>query len=248
MTKHALAISTYFRYGINPERLNIFKKSIYSLLDSGYNGHIYICDDGSNTTEHMDIIDNLDCDNISIYRQPENRGYARIKNLGIKSILESDCEFGFLCDDDLLYTKGWWNYYIDAYEKTGFPHYSFYNHTYYDDGLGIGEIFFHNDVKLRLTPLLQGGMLTFSRSLIEKIGYYKVLPRKLGHEHTNFTLRVMYQGIIPGFLDLADSLEYLNHINESKAVTTVPDDYEEQCRENGKYFNINLDKYEPCII
>ena len=247
MIKHSLAISTFFPSYVNPLRLDVFKKSICSLIDSGYDGFIFICDDGSSTFDHLDFIYSLNNDKIIVYKQIENRGYSKIKNLGIKLILDQNNEFGFLCDDDLLYNKNWWRYYLDAYEKTGYPHFSFFNHTYngpYNDSTP----FENNGINLRITPLLQGGMLTFSANLIREVGYYKIFPRKLGHEHTNFTVRIIHKKIIPGYLDLRDSLEYLNHVEESVRISTVPNNYLEQILENGAFVYTDLDRIEPCII
>jgi hypothetical protein len=247
MINHSLAISTFFPPYVNPLRLTIFQTSICSLIESGYDGYIFICDDGSSTYDHLDFIYSLHNDKIVVYKQGENRGYSKIKNLGIKLILDQNNEFGFLCDDDLLYKKDWWTYYLDAYEKTGYPHYSFFNHTYGGQH-DLGTLFEKNGIDLRLTPLLQGGMLTFSSTLINQVGYYKIFPRKLGHEHTNFTVRIIHKNIIPGFLDLRDSMEYLSHVEESVRISTVPNDYQEQIIENGVFVYTDLDRIEPCIF
>jgi len=96
--------------------------------------------------------------------------------------------------------------------------------------------------------MLQGGLLTFSKDMIEEIGYIKVFPRKLGHEHTHWTLKAIKRGIVNGFIDLADSMKYINYCDRTATITTRPDDFEEQARENEKFMYKGFEINEPCII
>jgi len=245
---YSLAISTYFREGLNPERLNLFKKSIDSLLNSNFDSTIFLCDDGSDTQEHINYIDEINDSRIQVIKKGCNGGYSRIKNLGIQLILNSGCDFGFLCDDDILYQPNWFVHYIDAYNQTRYPHYCFYDHEYNIHIKDPGQTFIHNNIALRRTPMLQGGMLTFSKEMINKIGYIKVFPRKLGHEHTHWTLKAINRGIVPGFIDLNDSINFLGYCDKSGTITTRPEDFEEQANENSKFMYEGYEINEPCLI
>jgi glycosyltransferase involved in cell wall biosynthesis len=225
--KHGIAISTYFPKNYREDRLKIFTKSITSLLQSEFPGKIFIVDDGSDVVDHIDIVKAEDYDKrIKIIMKPQNTGIAKTKNTCIKTLLDHGCPIGFLADDDMEYRKGWESLYIDSMKKAKIPHFSFFTG-------GEVETVEHNGHRINKTPLLCGSLLTFTKNLIDRVGYFKVLPYKYGHEHTNFTTRSILMKEIPFFCDVVDSDKFLNIIPESFSVKSMLEVDQNGVDENG---------------
>ena len=80
MTTSGVAISTYF-CDVTPEiRLNVFKKSINSLIVSEYKGPIFLVDDGSTKKDHLNFVREVYGDRIFIQERSENGGLSKVKN------------------------------------------------------------------------------------------------------------------------------------------------------------------------
>jgi glycosyltransferase involved in cell wall biosynthesis len=238
--KHGIAISTYFPKKYRTARLGIFLQSIRSLLASNYRGKIFLVDDGSGTSDHLDIIRGEDAEKrISIIEKHENSGIARTKNTSIKALIDSGCRIGFLADDDMSYSPGWEDLYIRSMEKSKIPHFSFF--------MGEGaEVVMHQGHRVKKTPLLCGSFLTFTKELIDELGYFKILPYKYGHEHTNFTMRAVTWGKVPFYCDVEGSENFLTLIPESFSVKSMLDVSAEGVDKNGSIALKEFDK-EPFI-
>lgn len=224
--KHGIAISTYFPKNYNEERLNIFSRSITSLLESDFPGKIFVIDDGSGGLDHIDLLKAKDHEKrIKVILKPENTGVAKTKNTSIKTLLDHDCPIGFLADDDLHYQKGWAEHYVDSMKKASIPHFSLFIE-------GGAETVERNGHLIRKTPHVNGCFLTFTKNLIERVGYFRVLPYKYGHEHSNFSIRNCLMNQIPFFCDVVDSERYLKLIPESIAVKSMLEIDQEGFRNN----------------
>jgi glycosyltransferase involved in cell wall biosynthesis len=237
MSKTGLAISTYFCEGTPKDRLSIFKRSMESLLATGYPGKIYLVDDGSTRTEHLEGIDKR----VTVIRK-EHGGIARTKNTCIRLLLEDGVDVGFLADDDVFYLDFAWHIaYSDAVRDTGMDHLSFYHNNKPCD------LVYYNGYPLRRTPDVNGCFFTFTGRLIERIGYIKVLPCDYGHEHSNFSFRadrLFGQG---GFFDLVDAKRYIDLVPESLSVKSVVDVNEESLAVNAKVAILSEFTYEQCV-
>jgi len=236
--KHAMAISTYLGEKMF-DRCEIIKESITSLLESGYPGIIHVVDDCSKMKDHLNFIGELNEHRVKVYVQEQNGGLSKVKNRGIKQILEGGSDFGFLADDDVHYEKGWWNMYLEAYEKTGIPHFCC-------TASNCGHIAVVNGFNIRNVGVHQGSVITFSKKMIDEMGYYKVLPCKLGHEHTQWTNKAVHRKITPFIADTVNSHEFLRYIGNS--CSTRPADFYIQASTNLSFICKELDINEKCII
>lgn len=235
---HGLAISTFMRNSPNlQERLGIFKHSLLSLYYSEYNGYLCLVDDGSEVDDHLVYANALFGNRINIIKSPENRGIARTKNKCIKAILDAGCDIGFLSDDDIQYFKGFDTAYSRKMESTRIPHFSYYVNKK-DANIQMYGIDY-----IRQTPALNGCFITFTKQLIEDIGYFKIFPNKYGHEHSNFTYRAIHHGKIPYFCDICDSEKYIRLIDASDAIGSIEKNKSE-IAENGSMLLANLDVIE----
>lgn len=242
---YGIAISTYFNENINYKRLPNFQKCITSLLDSNVDAPIFVVDDGSTIKTHLEIIPKDS--RISIIEKDINGGYSKIKNSGIKKVLDAGCDFVFLLDDDVhIINKDWCHVYIKAYNQTRIPHFCFYDNSYMGVKTNKGEIKSINGYDIILTPLVQGGMMTFTKELIDTVGYFKVFPEKLGHEHTHFTNKLIHKKIISGYTDIVDSDLMLRYIDSTGDITTRPDNFCYMASVNEKFLYSDYDIVEKC--
>lgn len=241
MKDYGIGISTYFNQSIlNKNRLDIFKKSISSLCNIKEDFPIIIVDDGSTTKEHIQFTNSLQDDRITIIENNLNEGYAKTKNIAIHTILK-DCNFGIIADDDIHYKNQYsLKNYIDSMKQTNFHHFCFYDESYWGFDNYFGEELIVNEVKIRRTNLVQGGLITFSNKFIEDNGYIKIFPAKLGHEHTHWTLKAIHNKLIPGFIDLIDSKDYIEYLDKGIA-TTRPEDFSEMANINAAYMYSGFD-------
>jgi len=224
--EHGIAISTYFPANYNSERLGIFSRSIESLLHSEFPGKIFVIDDGSDVVDHIDVLKTEDFEKrVKIIMKSQNTGVAKTKNTCIKTLIDYGCSIGFLADDDIEYKNGWAEAYIDSMEKASIPHFS----LFIDKGAEEVEC---NGHKVNKTPHVNGCFLTFTKNLIESVGYFKSLPYKYGHEHSNFTIRNVVMGKIPFYADIVESNKYLGLIPESVGVKSILEIDEEGFKNN----------------
>jgi len=232
--KTGLAISTYFCEHTPSERFNIFRSSIESLLISGYDSTIVIVDDGSTTQKHLEGLDSR----IGVVRR-DHGGVARTKNTCIKELLARNVDVGFLADDDICYGGGWHVRYSDAVVKTGLDHFSFFLENTPCEFQELGGL------TIRKTPSVNGCFLTFTKKLVDLIGFFKILPHDYGHEHSNFSLRAAVLAKQGGFYDICDSDRYIQIIPDSisnKSIGVV-DSY--KFKENEQHAILTEFKYEP---
>lgn len=237
-----LSISTYSDSNTPIERYSIIENCLQSLLDNLPNDvYINIVSDGM-TEQHRAILNKFP---FEVIERDYNGGVAEAKNTGIKAILDKGCNIGFLCDDDMIFkSKELFNAYADTMTKTGIPHMCLFLE---DNGENCRDIN-HNGTTVKKTPWVNGCFLTFTKQLIEEIGYFKVLPYKYGHEHSNFTRRCVHQNKIPYYCDIINSRDYIDIDKSSlsgiKSISNV--DYD-RFKDNEHASIQNLDEYVPIV-
>jgi GT2 family glycosyltransferase len=200
--KHGIAISTYFLSETHPERISIFKKCIDTLIASEYPGKIFLVDDGSETKNHLLYAENK---GILIIERPENGGEGRVKNTSLRVLLDAECDYLFISDDDMLFRPGWWEAYINAMDTTGIPHMAYI----LDGARIINERFCGIEITRLLSPTTNGCFLIMTRKIPEKIGGWPIGKEKFGHLHENFSMRCLKYGLIPFYCDLKDKKKYV---------------------------------------
>lgn len=246
--KYALSIITYFTKEIlDRGRLDLFKKSINSLIKSNFEGPVFLVDDGSSVTNHIDYVRGLNDSRINIVLKDTNGGLSKMFNTGIRLILDEGCDYGFLANDDIVYSKDWFTPYLDAMSKTSIHHLSFFSQSWVSDSPTStrSQDFTINGCDLVSYNWVQGGLLTFTREMIQNIGYFKIMPYKSGHEHSNFSIRAAHHQYSIGFVDIKDSHKYLRYAEDAGKITTRDSDFREQAKVNENL--IGSLSYEPCI-
>ena len=235
----ALAISTYMSKATQQKRLRIFKESFASLLSTDFPGKIYVVDDGSVTTEHLDWCRSLKDNRIVIKRHIMNQGISKTKNVGIMECLKDDnIDSFFLIDDDVQFKHPhWFQFYLDASEKTKLQHFSI--------AVTVpGSDIVRDGVNLKACSDLNGCMLFCTRELVNNIGYFKKFPFAYGYEHCNFTKRHNQKYEEQFTYDLVNRNDLLDLHPESKIEDgkSIVVDWE-KLRLNGAHISGNI--YEP---
>lgn len=244
--KYGLAISSYLNEKIYDSRLNVMLESFNSLVNSNFDGEIFLIDDCSTVKDHLSKIESDY--KFKIIERKENGGYSKTKNNGLKVLMDNDCDVLFLSDDDILYKDvNWFEKYLEAMEVTKLPHFCLHSCNYAgynkeDNSLNI------NGYEISVYNSVQGGFMTFTKELIKDHGYFKIMPRKLGYEHCQYTFKLIHNKVIPAIIDIKNSTDFVDYVDCTGEITTRPDDWLNMISENYKYLYADFDKIEDCII
>ena len=193
-----ISVSTYSDENTPGKRFEIIERCLDALLKvkNKYKIYISVVVDGKITDFHEQLLSKYDFD---IMKNPCNMGVSYTKNRGINSILHRDLNYGFLMDDDTIITR------IEIIEN--------YYNTMVNEEIDHLAYFVERDnpklipigQNLMVTPHVHGCFMTFTRKLIEKIGYFKLLPYKFGHEHSDFSVRACTNEYRCTFMDIQEN-------------------------------------------
>jgi glycosyltransferase involved in cell wall biosynthesis len=240
--KSGIAVSTHFGPDTPVERLQIFLASIYSLLASEFPGKIVVVDDCSATSTHLLAISAIP--GIQIIYRRENGGISKCKNTGINQL--AGCEYLFLADDDIIYNGDWWSPYIEASRQSGIGHFS-----YYEEGwLGVnpqGKLVSHNGADLLQHEHLGGALMFMTRDTINDVGGFRILPKKYGGEHANYTNRCLAAKKMPFFCDVAESINHIRINKSSAEFASISKAVRDEESVNNKYISDVKNIKEPIV-
>jgi hypothetical protein len=163
------------------------KENLKKMIDSWVvtksekiNWKLIIADDGS-TDGTIDYIKNLKVDNVDIILiENKRRGVHHQTNQLIKKALEFNFDFGFKCDDDILFLKKDWDI---EYYRTAVS--SQYYHLIFND----------INYKSAIGENIQGALWTFNKNVLEDAGYYDLNNFNLcGYGHVDYSTRCCRAG------------------------------------------------------
>jgi hypothetical protein len=241
--KLGVSISTHSSDQTPIERYDVIENCFQSLVDNNPgNIEVNIISDGI-TEKHRKIIEKFPFNHIE---RTYNGGIAKTKNTSIKTILEQGCDIGFLSDDDMIFKdKELFNAYTEAIIKTEIPHYCLFLEANGEKDCHVREV---NGFEIKQTPWVNGCFLTFTKEMIEQIGYFKVMSYKYGHEHSNFTLRCRHKNITKFHCDILNSSDYITIDKGSLAgINSMGEIDQELFNQNGQEYNKNLGDYIEII-
>ncbi len=216
MLCHGLAILTFVTEESPPDTRRRLPETLRTLEQTDYPGRIVIVDDGSNCAEYQAYLSHL---NYEVIQREENGGVSRGKNTCLRVLMEGKIDIGFLTDDDVDFHPGWWQQYLEAHAQTGIHHFSWADDSKPLNGRKCDCIV--RGYRIVQTSYLNGILLTFTREVIKQVGGFRIFPAKWGHEHTNWTKRIVYQQLAPCWCDIVDSNRYLtlNRFSDASSVT-----------------------------
>lgn len=231
--KIGIYISSYIE---TEERANIVIECLKTLIihyGEYENIEIKLYDDGSPLDKVLS--NKLIRNNIEIIKLGYNAGIASVKNICIKDFHDSNNEYGIFIDDDVTFynSEGIFKY-VEHMIKHNVPHLTANSHP--DKG-------FYDNELVKCNVIL-GYMFTLTKEVVNKVGYFHVLPYRYGYEHVNYSERIKASGLIEEFLDIKDSDKYLNTSAEIKSFNV---DFK-KVEMNNRIVNKNKKIYVPLAV
>lgn len=214
----AIAVSTFMRAESIEQRFVYFKECISSLLASEFPGTIYVVDDCSEVKDHLRWVTALGDPRVVVFEKDVNGGIAKAKNTCIRLCLQkTEVGYFFLSDDDVVFkTSRWFECYTTAVDHTDIQHFSFALPGSARNNSATVTVRGYDVLK---TGIVNGCLLMGTRSLVERVGYFKILPHKYGHEHSNYSNRCAK--LSGGFYDARDSDQHIELVDGSNAFHSV---------------------------
>lgn len=186
------------------------------------------------------IRQNSDYAKIYIHIDEKMRGVAYSKNMCLLNL--SDCDYVFLFDDDCFpIMKGWEDEIIRSHIKTGQHHFLYLNKTHHK----INEPF----VGISRFKECGGVFMSFTKRIIETVGFMDSRYKGYGYEHAGFSQRIYKSGLNYFPYLCPNSLNsYLYSIDYSGPYPYLKEHRQSQNKEDRtKFLNENLNIFiEEC--
>ncbi|MCK9574614.1 MAG: glycosyltransferase [Candidatus Pacearchaeota archaeon] len=240
--KICIAISTYVSDKASDDRIKIIKECLDSFIN--VNAKVVIVNDASTNKLHNELLETYK-DKFHIINRTYNGGIAKCKNTAIKYFEENEYDICFLIDDDMkVVSPDFVKQYVDAIENTGIEHLCYQVPGDHKNTKNIEK----NDFNVIQSDHTNGCMLVLTKNIVKNIGYFKVLPHKYGHEHSNYTLRCIIHGFAPGFIDVVDSNNFIQLIGQSVEIHSGTRIHGAEFDENehAAFENLQNEKYIEC--
>lgn len=157
----------------------------------------------------------------------ENLGVAGNSNRAIKWFMEdTDCDHLCLCNDDLHVLGDFAAHYGNGHQDLGVGMFCFapFGGIYSDDSYK-GVTVRTRGYAVKMMTRYTGIMISLTRKLIEKLGYFDARFGKFGEEHCDYTIRARFaggiklDGVDQGCLDLDPTPVLLKHQEVETSVT-----------------------------
>jgi hypothetical protein len=193
--KSFIAVLTYRR----PEALNTLLGGLNSsLIQQGIRPPIMIFEDCGNDdtvsrfsgpnpviNETLETMVSTN-DWYTFHAGQRNLGVAGNSNRAIRAFMESDCDHLLLMNDDLHVLGDFTSAYGKAHEDLGIHLFCFNDFTSETYRWATVK---HKGYNVKLSPRMTGIMMSITRKLVEKIGYFDTRFGVLGEEHCCYTIR-----------------------------------------------------------
>ena len=133
-------------------------------------------------------------------RMPNARVLLGMRNLGVagnsnrilKVFMDSGCDHLCLCNDDLYVLGDFVDFYGKGHQDLGVGLFCFCDFTHHPSYKWT--IYPWRGYKLKFLPRFTGIMLSITRALAEKVGYFDTAFGQFGEEHCDFTIRCRMAG------------------------------------------------------
>jgi glycosyltransferase involved in cell wall biosynthesis len=129
-------------------------------------------------------------DNIQIFLGDANLGVAGNSNRALKWFKESGCDHLCLLNDDLHVLGDFVNFYANAHIDLEIGMLSFCDFTHHESYRWITVNV--RGYRVKLCPRMTGIMMSFTKDVTERIGYFDARFGKFGQEHCDFMNRARF--------------------------------------------------------
>lgn len=172
---------------------------------------------------------------VKIFRSTSNNGVAKAKNTLLKHLIDENCDYLFLLEDDILIKdKKAVTSYIKAVEESGYEHLCFAYH-----GPMNQKPLYADDV-IEYHGSCIGAWCLYTRNVINLVGYLDE-NFKNAWEHVEHTKRIGDMGLCPPFglfIDATGSKNWLQEIKGSidNSIIRPRDDWKENINKGLEYW------------
>lgn len=138
--------------------------------------------------------------NADIFLGDANLGVTGSSNRALKWFMDGDWDHLCLCNDDLLVTGDFVKFYAQAHQDLDVEMFCFCDFTEASPAIsGTPESYKWTTYRVRgygvkFLPRFTGIMMSVTRKLVEKIGYFDAEFGKFGEEHCDYTIRARFAG------------------------------------------------------
>lgn len=205
-----LGVSTYNRPEYFARCITSVQRYLYDVVD-----FIFVYNDGSDkkySKQYKEIYKILP-DKIKVKHSPNNKGVAHAKNYLLKQMMESECEYMFLLEDDItVKSPKAITEYMKLSEQSGIEHFLFAHHGIEN----VGKLYM-SEKGVDLYTACIGAYCMYTSNVIEHVGYFDENFTN-AFEHVEHTFRIARSGFttpFPTYPDLAASRDYLEEIPDS---------------------------------
>jgi hypothetical protein len=138
--------------------------------------------------------------NADVYNGTANLGVTGNSNRALKWFMDGEWDHLLLCNDDLFVTGDFAKFYGQAHTDLGVEMFCFCDFTQASPAIsGAPESYKWTTYPVRgygvkFLPRFTGIMMSVTRKLVEKIGYFDAEFGKFGEEHCDYTIRARFAG------------------------------------------------------
>jgi GT2 family glycosyltransferase len=139
--------------------------------------------------------------NTQVFMGDRNLGVSGNSNRAIKWFMDyTDCDHLCLCNDDLFVLGDFVKFYARAHQDLGVGLFCFCDFTEASPAIsGAPETYRWTTYpwrgyRVKLLPRFTGIMLSITRELLDKVGYFDASFGQFGEEHCDFTIRCRLAG------------------------------------------------------
>jgi len=131
-------------------------------------------------------------ENTQVFMGLKNLGVAGNSNRALKWFMDGDWDHLCLCNDDLLVNGDFVQYYGQAHEDLGVGMFCFCDFTHHESYRWTTYPF--RGYRVKFLPRFTGIMMSVTRALVEKLGYFDAAFGQFGEEHCDYTIRARMAG------------------------------------------------------
>lgn len=142
-------------------------------------------------------------ENVRMFLGDYNLGVSGNSNRALRWFMESDCDHLLLCNDDLFVEGDFADFYAQAHTDLGIGLLCFCDFTKASPAIGNNNPKSYEWITqpwrgygVKLLPRMTGIMMSMTREVVEKIGYFDTEFGQFGEEHVDYTHRARFAGQI----------------------------------------------------
>ena len=192
---------------ITCNRIDMYKKCSDSIQESWYDELVTV-NDGEQS---------IVCNSGDYIETAGGEGVGKAKNKAIKHLLEKNCDYIILVEDDMLFKGNLFEQYIKAHKETGIHHFMFaYHGPANKAGISRGKpvprkVIDYGNVKIALNQHCVGAVCFYTKQCLDEVGLYdESYTNAFEHvDHSYELAKASYSTPYWWWADIENSLDYV---------------------------------------